>query len=84
MSSDFIYITGTQIRAARAVVRWSARELAERAGVGLATVQRAEAVDGDPPTTRGNQRLIRTALEAAGVVFTDPNGMGPGVRLREP
>ena len=27
---------------------------------------------------------IRDALEAAGVVFVDPNGLGPGVRLREP
>ena len=27
---------------------------------------------------------IRIALEAAGVEFIDPNGGGPGVRLREP
>ena len=26
---------------------------------------------------------IRTALEAAGVVFIDANGNGPGVRLRD-
>ena len=27
---------------------------------------------------------IKTALEAAGVVFIESNGQGPGVRLREP
>ena len=27
---------------------------------------------------------LRDALETAGVHFVDPNGLGPGVRLREP
>ncbi|MCA1939355.1 MAG: transcriptional regulator [Caenispirillum bisanense] len=83
MSSDLICISGAQLRAARALVRWSARELSEKAGVGLATVQRAEAVDGEPPTTVGNQKLMRQALEAAGVEFIEENGGGPGVRLRK-
>jgi hypothetical protein len=46
-------------------------------------VQRAEAVDGVPQSTGGNLRLMRQALEAAGVLFIDQNGHGPGVRLRD-
>ncbi len=30
-----------------------------------------------------NLRAIRGALEAAGVIFIDANGEGPGVRLRK-
>lgn len=84
MSSDEFCITGAQLRAARALLRWSARQLAEEAGIGLATVQRAETVDGPLPSTMGNQRLMRQALEAAGVIFIAENGDGPGVRLRKP
>ncbi len=32
---------------------------------------------------RNNLLAIRNALEAAGVVFIDENGGGPGVRLRD-
>ncbi len=39
-------LTSQQIRAARGLLRWSARELAERAGVHLSTVQRMERSDG--------------------------------------
>ena len=75
-----------QIRAARALVRWSARELAERAGVSLPTIQRIEAADGLPSTSVKTLDAIRRALEEAGVEFTpgrDDNG-GPGVRLKQP
>lgn len=74
-------ITGAQIRAARALVRLSAEELAAAANVGVATVRRAEAEDGSPTTTTANLKAIRLALEAAGVVFIPENGGGPGVRL---
>lgn len=84
MSSELFYITGAQLRAARALLRWSAKQLAESSGVGLATVQRAEAVDGEPQTTGGNLRLMRQALEAGGVIFIAENGEGPGVRLKKP
>lgn len=84
MSSDSWTITGAQIRAARALLRWTAQDLADQAGVGIATIRRAEAVDGEPPTTSGNQRLMRLALEGAGVQFIPENGGGAGVRLRKP
>ncbi|CDX20670.1 conserved hypothetical protein [Mesorhizobium sp. ORS 3324] len=74
-------ITGAQIRAARALVRWSAEDLAVAASVGVATVRRAEAEDGVPPTTVANRKAIRSALETAGIEFIPENGGGPGVRL---
>lgn len=75
-------LTAGQIRGARGFLGWSARELAEKSGVGLSTVQRAEAAENAPSITRANMQAIRTALEAAGVEFIPENGGGPGVRLR--
>lgn len=76
-------ITGSQIRAGRALVRITAQELSQRAKVGAATVRRAETEDGTPNTTAANLLAIRTALESAGVEFIDENGGGAGVRLRK-
>lgn len=77
-------ITGTQIRAGRALVRLSAADLAERARVGVATVRRAELEDGEVRATAANAHAIRAALEAAGVEFIEENGGGAGVRLVKP
>jgi hypothetical protein len=82
MSSDRIQITGAQIRAARALVRWSAEDLAAHSALGIATIRRAEAQDGFATITQANARAIRLALETAGVDFIPENGGGPGVRLR--
>ena len=76
--------TSAQLRAARAMLRWSALELAKEAKVGVATVRRAELVDGEVQMTLANEAALRRALESAGVEFIDQNGGGPGVRLRKP
>lgn len=76
-------ITGAQIRAARALIRWSAEELASAASVGVATVRRAETEDGVPPTTAANLNAIRLALQTAGVEFIRDNDGGPGVRFAQ-
>ncbi|MFG1328919.1 transcriptional regulator [Xanthobacter autotrophicus] len=76
-------ITGAQIRAARGLIRWSADALAESSKLGVATVRRAESVDGVPTITEANLAAIRAALEAAGVLFIEQNGNGPGVRLKD-
>ena len=73
-------LTSGQIRAARALLRWSARELAEKAGVHVTTVQRMECGDGPVRGTLQTLAKIQNALEDAGVEFTARNG-GPGVRL---
>jgi hypothetical protein len=75
-------ITGGQIRSARGFLQWTAAGLAERSGVALSTVRRAEDVNGIPPLTRPNLDAIRRALEEAGICFLADNGEGPGVRLR--
>lgn len=75
-------ITGAQMRAARALVRWNAEALAKAANVGVMTVRRAEAIDGVPPMLTNNANAIRAALEAAGVEFIAENGGGAGVRLK--
>jgi transcriptional regulator with XRE-family HTH domain len=75
-------LTSDQIRAARALVRWSARELAEKAGISLPTVQRLEAASAVPSTSVQTLLSVKAALEEAGVEFTD--GDTPGVRLRRP
>ena len=75
-------ITGAQLRAARALVRWRADDLAAKANIGVATIRRAEALDGPVSMTAANVDAIRRALEAAGVVFIPENGGGPGVRLK--
>jgi transcriptional regulator with XRE-family HTH domain len=75
-------ITGRQIRAARALLRWTADELAERSKLGVATIRRAEAVDGPIPITVANADTIVRAFEEVGIEFI--NGDAPGVRWRPP
>lgn len=70
------------MRAARALIRWSAKDLAKAAGIGVATVSRAEVEDGVPSITSANLRAIRLALEAVGIEFTARNGGGVGVRFK--
>jgi hypothetical protein len=76
-------ISGAQMRAARALLRWSALDLASASKVGVATIRRVEVVDGEIPVTAPNEAALRRALEAAGVEFIDENGGGPGVRLKK-
>jgi hypothetical protein len=75
-------ITSAQLRAARALLRWSALDLAKASKIGVATIRRVEVLDGDIPVTAANELAIRRALEAAGVEFINENGGGAGVRLR--
>jgi hypothetical protein len=75
-------ISSAQLRAARALLRWSALDLAKASKIGVATIRRVEVLDGNIPVTPANELAIRRALEAAGVEFIDENGGGAGVRLR--
>jgi transcriptional regulator with XRE-family HTH domain len=76
-------ICAPQIRAARALLGLSQRELAVLAEVGLATIKRIEAA----PDIRGAADTfwkLQGALERAGVEFIPPEApKGPGVRLRK-
>ncbi len=77
-------MSSAQMRAARALLRWTALDLAKASKVGVATIRRVEVVDGEISATLANEAALRHALEAAGVEFIDENGGGPGVRLRKP
>ncbi len=70
-----------QIRAARAFLGWSARELAERAGLHITTVQRMEKGSGAVTGNVSSIQRVQEALEAAGAEFFFQDN-GPAVRLR--
>jgi transcriptional regulator with XRE-family HTH domain len=71
-----------QSRAARGLLKWSQRQLADESGVGLSTVADFENDKREPWSD--NLAAIRRALEAAGVEFIPARaGKGVGVRLRE-
>ena len=75
-------LTGFQIRAARAGLGITAKELAERAGVSLPTIQRFETVDGVPPSRSSTLMNVKAALEDAGIEFTGTPDDSPGIRLQ--
>ena len=76
-------LTSAQIRAARALLRWSAEDLARESTLGVTTIRRAELAEAETSMTTANDAAVRRTLEAAGVDFIDENGGGPGVRLRK-
>jgi ribosome-binding protein aMBF1 (putative translation factor) len=76
-------LSSAQIRAARALLRWSAADLARESVLGANTIRRAEVAEGQTSLTAANELAVRRALEAAGVEFIDENGGGAGVRLRK-
>jgi transcriptional regulator with XRE-family HTH domain len=76
-------LTSAQIRSARALIRWSAEDLAKETALSVTTIRRAELKDSETSLTSANDRAIRHALESAGVEFIEENGGGPGVRLRK-
>jgi hypothetical protein len=77
-------LSSAQIRAARALLRWSAHDLARESALGVNTIRRAEVAEEEISLTAANELAIRRTLESAGVEFIDENGGGPGVRLKKP
>jgi transcriptional regulator with XRE-family HTH domain len=74
-------MTADQLRAARALLRWSQQVLAGASTVSAPTIKRLEAMDGELSGHTATIRALEDALEAAGVVFIPENGGGAGVRL---
>lgn len=77
-------IVGAQIRAARAMLRWSPHQLAARSKLPVETIRRAEQADDDTAIRIAHEQAIRGALEGAGITFLDDDGSGPGLRVRMP
>jgi transcriptional regulator with XRE-family HTH domain len=76
-------ITGAQLRMARGYLRWSAKELADRAGVAESTIKRMEQDEGFPIARGANIEAVYNTLAEAGIIFLPENGGGVGIRLRK-
>jgi transcriptional regulator with XRE-family HTH domain len=68
-----------QSRAARGLLKWSQRQLADESGVGLSTVAEFENDKRDP--WPDNLAAIRKAFEKAGIIF-EKDGKFVGVKLK--
>ena len=80
-------ITSPQLRAARALLGLDQRELAERCGLSVPTIQRMEASAGTIRGTVDSLTKLIAALNEAGVVLLGEGEIssagGRGVRLRQ-
>jgi transcriptional regulator with XRE-family HTH domain len=74
-------ISPEQCRAARALLDWSQSDLSSASKVATKTLADFERGNRTPYDRTLSD--IQAALEAAGVIFVDENGEGPGVRLRK-
>ena len=74
-------ITGTQIRAARALLGWTAQQAGDKSGLTRETIQRLEKHSDIPPSRTQSLLDLQKAFEEAGVEFIGSPGDGPGVRL---
>jgi transcriptional regulator with XRE-family HTH domain len=70
-----------QCRMARAALKWSTAKLAQKAGVGLNTVNRFEA---GADAQMSSVKKMQAALEAGGVEFTNGNQLGVRLKATEP
>lgn len=75
---------GEQIRAARALLGWTAADLAKRSGVSYPTIQRLDATKGPVGGRFETVDAVRRALEGAGVQFleTGEASLGYGVAIK--
>jgi DNA-binding Xre family transcriptional regulator len=64
------------------MLRWSSADLAERSGIGSATIKRLEVMQGVPAGNTKTLHAIKTTLEAAGVEFLGSPENGAGVRFK--
>ena len=74
-------VSSSQIKAARAMLGWSAIELSERSGVSSASIKRYEIQDGIPSANTNVLQKIKSVLESSGIQFTGDPLVNPGVTL---
>jgi len=74
-------LTGAQIRAARAVLGWSAEELGRSADLSRRTIITMESVDGLPQTNVASLQKVKAALEAEGIEFIGSPDHSPGILI---
>ena len=77
-------ITSEQIRAGKAMLRWSGEDLALQSGVSLSTIRRVEACSGVPDGQNIKTLIaISEALQNAGIEFIGTPEDCPGVRIKK-
>ena len=64
-------MTAGQLRAARALLRWTADQLAQASGVSVVTIRRSEPNEGPVRMIPANADALRRTLEAAGIDAPD-------------
>ena len=74
-------ISSGQIKAARALLGWKGQDLADKSGVGVATLRRYEAQNGIPNANTFVLKAIKDCLEGEGIVFSGDPVKSPGVSL---
>ena len=75
-------LTSEQIRAARALLHWDVRTLAEASQVSRAIIERIEEAPGLVQAQPATIDALSRALRAAGIELLSDDGVGTGVRLR--
>ena len=77
-------IVAAQLKAARSLLGWGQDRLAEASGVGSSTIKRMEGRVGSIGGYAENVWKVQRALEDAGIIFLEKDGLGGvGVRLKE-
>jgi DNA-binding XRE family transcriptional regulator len=74
-------LTPRLCRAARALVGYEQKDLAEASGVSKSTIGAFEIKEETARLSTMNNKALIEAFEAAGVGFIPENGHGPGIRL---
>ena len=68
-------ISGAQLRAARALLKWSVRELSDQCSISQSAIARSEQVNGTPPMKVQNLNTIRRVFEEHGIEFLGLDGV---------
>jgi transcriptional regulator with XRE-family HTH domain len=76
-------ISSKQIKAARMLLGWKGKDLADKSGVGITTLRRYEAQDGIPNANKFVIKAIKGCLEEEGIVFSGDPVKSPGVSLNQ-
>jgi len=74
--------TSAQLRAARAILKWSLDDLSKKSGIGTSTLKRLEAAEGIPNGHLSTFTRLIEVFNIAGVQFIGTPNDGPGVRLK--
>ena len=76
-------ISSKQIKAARSLLGWKGKDLADKSGVGITTLRRYEAQEGIPNANKFVLKAIKGCLEEEGIVFSGDPVKSPGVSLNQ-